>query len=150
MKPSCASYGWDPRLSLGVERIDAQHRALCEQAHKLCGVVSTVADQDEIFGTLASLGSYVANHFEDEEQLMRETGYPGLDGQVLEHGRFTAAYKRLCASFARSGADRQLVDDVKSIVCQWFDDHIMGSDRQLAEWLVSTGRAPRSSAGSAS
>lgn len=135
---------WTPELSVGVASIDAQHQELFQRVNALLVAVGGERQESEILATLAFLGDYVVTHFEDEERLMRETGYPGLAAQRAEHEHFTGAFRQLRAMFARRGIDALLARDVERGVCDWLVRHVQGTDRALGEWLSARGMAERS------
>ena len=129
------SFVWTPALAVGVEPIDTQHQELF---HRLNALLTAIAGQwrdREVLGTLAFLGDYVVRHFEDEERLMREAGYPALPVQLAEHQQFTTAFARLRSRFARHGIDGAFAKDVESGLCDWLVRHVQRSDRALGEWL---------------
>ena len=135
---------WTPELSVGVASIDAQHQELFQRVNALLVAVGGERQESEILATLAFLGDYVVTHFEDEERLMRETGYPAFPIQRAEHEQFTGTFRQLRAKFARHGIDAILAQDVRRDVCDWLVRHVQRTDRALGEWLSARGIAERS------
>ncbi len=142
MKPRTAmTFEWDPSLTLGVQAIDDQHRELVRRIGALVADVDAERKGDEVFRTLAFLGSYVLTHFGDEEALMRSTGYPDFEAHALEHRGFLEAFTRMRSVFARSGISEHLVADVDRQVCAWFRDHVSVHDRALAAYIHARARS---------
>src|SRR5690242_15347342 len=132
---------WTPRLSVGVHAIDEQHRELFRRANELLAAISARQGAAEVLSTLGFLGDYVVSHFDDEFRLMQDTAYPHRAEHLAEHGRFNDAFRRLRASFARSGSDASLATQVEREVCDWLQRHVMETDRKLGEWLAARGLA---------
>jgi hemerythrin len=126
---------WTPALSVGVERIDAQHRELFARLDALLTALAEARGPEEVFGTLSFLGEYVSTHFLAEEALMQHVGYPGADAHVVEHESFIGRFRRLRSLFARGGADASLAGDVKRELADWLTEHVCGTDRALAEFV---------------
>jgi hemerythrin len=139
------SFAWTPDLAIGVDPIDVQHRELFLRVNSLLEAVGGQRQEREVLEALAFLGSYVVTHLEDEERLMRETGYPGLSDQLVEHGHFINAFGRLRTKFARHGIDAVLAKDVEGELCNWLVRHLQGTDRAFGDWL--NGRARQDAAG---
>jgi hemerythrin len=137
------SFVWTPDLSVGVESIDIQHQELFLRVNALLAVVKNGPQEQEVLQMLAFLGDYIVRHFEDEEQLMQKTGYPGLARQLAEHQQLMAAFKRLRTKFARHGIDAMLAKDVEGEVCDWLVRHVQVTDRALGEWIAGGNRAER-------
>jgi hemerythrin len=135
------SFVWTPALAVGVDAIDTQHQELFHRVNALLVAIGGQRQEREVLGTLAFLGDYVVRHFEDEERLMRETGYPALPVQLAEHQQLTTAFTRLRTKFARHGIDSVLAKDVESELCDWLVRHVQRTDRALGEWLSARGLA---------
>jgi hemerythrin len=132
-------FTWTPRLSVGVDAIDEQHRELFRRVNELLSAISARQGSAQVLSTLGFLGEYVVSHFDDEVRLMHETAYPGRAEHLAEHGRFNDAFRRLRAAFARSGSDASLAAQVERELCDWLQRHVMETDRKLGEWLAERG-----------
>ena len=76
---------WDPSLAIGVPEIDEQHRTIFAEAARFDAAVRAGVQGREIQELFDFLSRYAREHFEAEEQLMREVGYPRLASHALEH-----------------------------------------------------------------
>ncbi|MCG2807978.1 MAG: hemerythrin domain-containing protein, partial [Coriobacteriia bacterium] len=82
-----AHFEWSADLETGQADIDDQHRHLFELANKLQDA-ALAADQDAedtVEDTIYELTDYVVQHFNDEEELMTEHGYPSLSSHRALH-----------------------------------------------------------------
>jgi hemerythrin len=131
---------WTRDLSVGVESIDVQHQELFRRLNALLVAIGDQRQEQEVLVTLAFLGDYVVSHLADEEQLMREIGYPELPVHLAEHGQLSGAFGRLSTRFARHGIDAVLAKDVESELCDWLVRHVQRTDRALGEWLSRRGQ----------
>jgi hemerythrin len=136
---------WDPALTTGVAEIDRQHQEIFARVDALLQAIRGGSSREEVGRTLAFLGGYVVTHFMAEEELMRETVFPGLQAHRTEHERFVRDLAVLTAEHSRDGASPSLVLRVNSRISEWLREHIHRSDRELASHLRA--RAQRSSPG---
>jgi len=126
---------WSPSLSIGVPEIDDQHQALFEYAVRVEEAIHSGHFNyrvEEIFGFLSA---YAEKHFEAEERLMRETDYPGLPGQILEHRDFQRRLSSLVPQWESEGASASLVIALLGFLDFWLTDHIKSSDQGIADHL---------------
>jgi hemerythrin len=126
---------WTPALSVGVPAIDAQHAELFRRAAALAAAAQEGPGSAEVYRTLAFLGDYVVSHFSQEEQLMRDVGYPGLEPHAAEHAGFVARFLRFRAAFARGGADAALAASMQRELSSWLVEHVSGADRRIGEHI---------------
>lgn len=79
---------WDDAFESGNAAIDRQHQLLIAKANKLLLLLTTQsADCDVLAAAVDDAFLHVAEHFRDEERLLREVGFAGLDEHVAEHER---------------------------------------------------------------
>jgi hemerythrin len=124
---------WDESLETGNELIDGQHRDLNAFVHELreAGIKSD-ADYLQV---LDEVMDFALVHFDAEEALMTEVGYPpDLTRQMVEqHGEFKS-YARQCVLDFRKG-DMRSVRHLQVFVEQFLKAHEVGVDKQLADWI---------------
>lgn len=79
---------WRPRYASGEPTIDKQHRQLFRLANALLDRASArEADPEGFTGAFDTLLAHVAQHFSDEEAILRRYGYTGLDDHAESHRR---------------------------------------------------------------
>ena len=123
---------WSKELSVGYPAIDEDHRkliALFNDAHKAV----EHAPREFVEKVLTGLIEYTAWHFDHEEALMEECGYPGTKGHKLEHQELAANAMELYAEFL--AGDDTVLDVLLPFLRNWLTDHIMRSDRLLGDFL---------------
>lgn len=126
---------WSDDYSVGIERIDHDHRRLLAAANTLVGTL--LANRDEgLAAAIDTLRTELDTHFELEEGLMDEAGYPSMLEHAREHRRLRQSYQQFTASVAGGMDDfRYLAFTCQRIVVDWLIDHALKADRALGVFL---------------
>lgn len=124
---------WNDDLSVGVKLIDHQHQALITIANRIVDAAAQGAGPAIINGLVKKLREYTVFHFNSEEELMERIRYPKRGDQEREHTRLKQEVK----DYQRQLYQREDVtpDEVKEFVIDWFFEHILTYDRELAEFI---------------
>jgi hemerythrin len=133
---------WDPSLSIGVPEIDEQHRSLFERAARFDAAVRSGVHGAEIRELFSFLAGYANEHFESEERLMREAGYPRLASHALEHAEFRRRLATLLPHWESEGDSSALLMAVSGFLMRWLREHIAASDRAIGDHLRSRPTQP--------
>ncbi len=128
---------WNHALSVGVRILDQQHGVLLDTLNQLSVGIAGGAPANEVRELIERLVDYTQRHFQSEEALMEQYGFPGR----LEH---QAEHQRLLAQIVDAARAMQLGEPVHlrtmvGYVRQWFVTHTEGIDRVLGEWLNQQG-----------
>lgn len=134
------SLQWTPALAVGVAEIDAQHRELFRRAERLITTLRA-GDRGEVLPLLAYLDEYVVHHFEAEERLMKEVGYPGREAHAAVHQAFRADFAALVRDFRRTGPTALVALTVHNWLSDWLRMHLCGVDLELGRFVAAR-RAP--------
>lgn len=79
---------WDEAFESGNPAIDRQHQLLIAKGNDLLLLLTTqAADCETLAAAVDDAFFHVAEHFRDEERLLREAGFAGLDEHAAEHER---------------------------------------------------------------
>jgi len=127
---------WDDSLSIGIQLIDDQHKALIQRLSDVCEAASLRQGTREILKTLDFLVEYTEHHFSDEEKHMQETNYPGLEKQKREHQEFNAILKDMNRDFDEEGAIQALADSIQTLLMNWLATHIKVVDKEFGKFLM--------------
>jgi hemerythrin len=125
----------DPILLTGIDDIDAQHRELFGRIRALLEASQKRRSRQEVIGLLEFLGSYVVDHFDLEDRMMREVDYPGIDGHRAEHRQFIKELEVLRHELKSEGPSSLFAIRVGNRVTAYLREHIYRTDRMLASWL---------------
>jgi hemerythrin len=135
-------FTWDPALAIDVPEIDAQHRALFEQAARFDAAVRSGQSDREVQELFAFLSRYAQEHFEAEERLMLEAGYPRLPSHALEHAEFRRRLATLVPHWESEGDSSSLLMAVSGFLVRWLREHIGTSDRAIGSYLRARATRP--------
>lgn len=130
---------WDPALETGHPEIDLQHRALFRRADRLIAAVRRKHAAAEVADSIRFLREYVREHFEAEEGLMRQHGYPEREAHAGWHERIRRRLDEVVAVYERDGGSDALIGDVEAMMRGWLSLHIGEKDRAFAAFLRSKG-----------
>lgn len=125
---------WTTALSVGHAMIDSQHRELFRRHGQLVEAMGR-GDVAEIGRLLDFLGNYVVEHFDEEEQLMKTSGYPGAALHVLAHAAFVREYQALRREFHDTGPTAAVTIRAKTWIADWLVSHIARADQALGVHL---------------
>jgi hemerythrin len=124
---------WTEELAIGVETVDAQHRALYAKVAELHEVMRS-HQLDRVLPILEFLEGHVLQHFETEERLMEDLRYPGLAQHRAAHEDFVRSYLRVKALF-KPGVRPSAVVELSGWLGRWLGEHIRKQDREMGKFL---------------
>jgi hemerythrin len=127
---------WTRALAVGHAVIDGQHRELFRRHAQLVEAMKA-GDLTEIRRLFDFLGNYVVEHFDEEEQLMKTSGYPAAALHAVAHAAFVREYRALRTEFEEHGPTAAVSIKVKTWIGDWLVTHIAKADQGLALHLRS-------------
>ncbi len=125
---------WSDDFKLGEAEIDKEHWGLFALIHDLADKRAKGQDAASIEATLKALVAYVDVHFEHEERLMQETGYP----EYAEHKKIHEALDRkVDARSLESERSPETFDcaALMEFLSNWLSQHILIIDMEFADYL---------------
>ncbi|BDG10216.1 bacteriohemerythrin [Anaeromyxobacter paludicola] len=105
--------------------IDAQHRALFDQLHRVMDARQRGPADAAL--ELAEFQRQVRAHFADEERMLAWRGYPDLPEHRAEHAAFLAELETMDGDLSAASA---------AFLRGWLVNHTTGSDRRYLEWTA--------------
>ncbi|MCL2216381.1 MAG: hemerythrin family protein [Defluviitaleaceae bacterium] len=131
---------WDIAFETGNELVDTDHKEIFELVEQLL-TSSVTSPKEKVKTAIEFLANYVVRHFANEERLMDESDYPRSVLHKKEHSDFLVVATGLHEKFTNDGYtlgesendDLHLSKDIKKTVVGWLTNHVMGSDRDLAD-----------------
>ena len=124
---------WTDDLSVGSESIDEDHRLLIRIVNQLHEAIETRADRSTIGDLLGRLAEYTADHFAEEEQIMRRVRYPHTDQHVQQHGALLDRLGELFHQFELGNID--VTPRTTEFLSDWVLTHLKSQDRDLGIYL---------------
>ncbi len=131
------SVQWTPDLTIGNPTIDRQHRELFACVNEFVEAVRHSPSASHIESVIAFLDKYVHEHFNAEEEYMKEAGYPFLAEQEAQHRRFSKYFSRLKQEIDEefSSGREFLCFRIQIFVLDWLVNHTSKLDRHFAKHL---------------
>ncbi len=130
---------WTPSMETGIDVVDRQHRELVEQVNRLVEAMRAGKGRKVVGEILSFLGRYAVEHFQTEEKIMEQGGYPDLDKHREVHEAFKKDFGELAAEYDRSPTKLSLTIEVQRRVMAWLREHILKMDMKAAEYLRAHG-----------
>ena len=128
---------WSESLSVGIAKVDEQHRKLIQMMEELDQAIRNNEGPEVVEDVLTNIFNYAQAHFAAEEELFRKYKYPEMALHELEHQRFIAkafAFKeRLNAK--KPGLSIELLNFLSS----WVLNHIELTDKRYVKHLRDCG-----------
>jgi hemerythrin len=121
-----ALISWSDTMSVGVVKIDGEHRKLIELINQLHGHMLEGKSNAVMGKVLDSLIGYTKTHFATEEALFRAHKYPQASEHKQEHDALT---KKVLALQAEFKAGKALIGaPVLGFLRDWLTQHILKVD----------------------
>jgi len=134
-----AFFNWTDELSVGIQRIDLQHKKIVALSNELFEALGAGKGRDVLGKVLDNLVTYTRTHLKDEERILAENGYPEFATHKDKHEKMTRRVLELHADYTNGKQGNPLV--IANFVKDWLTKHIMGTDKQYASFLISKGVA---------
>jgi hemerythrin len=128
---------WKPFYSVGAPSIDGEHQRLLEMINELYMANQAGHGHDRIQGILERLADYTIVHFDHEERVMCECGYPRLEAHKLMH-----AEMRRRAHEYKANPNTVVGDELLIFLKDWWVRHIQNQDKAYAPYLDAVVQQP--------
>jgi hemerythrin len=124
-------FRWTDEYSLGVEKIDRQHRHMFEIINQFIERSASSSDSKLVTETLTEMLRYAKEHFTDEEEMMREHGYPELELHKEQHTYFIKTTAELSINALNNQS--MVASEIAEFLILWLTTHITKSDMKYKE-----------------
>lgn len=116
---------WRDSYSIGNASIDAEHK----QLFKLADAFFNADDHLKKTDCAIRLFKYTREHFEHEEQLMRDMGYPEFLAHAQQHTQLISRLNEVAEKIAN---DTLSSAELKTFLTAWLVGHIVTFDTRLS------------------
>lgn len=123
---------WTDEMTLGIAKIDEQHRSLVDQVNTLAGQTDAKAQGD----TLESLVEFAMNHFVVEEEMFKRHGYVLPADHAKAKDDFSAKAFDAMDAFQDGKGDSQAT---LALLKDWLTHHILVVGKAYASVLKAKG-----------
>ncbi len=125
---------WDDiRFGIENEKIDGQHKRLIDICNNLYDSHQRGDTIEGIRNTLLAIVEYARTHFKDEEGLMSEIGFPGLNRQKKSHREFVDRITGFLQELRRGHQISAL--RLLAFLKNWIEEHIENEDKLIGCFL---------------
>lgn len=132
-----AYFTFDDRHRLGHPQIDEQHRALFTAVNDLHEELVQGGGRRDLERRLGELRDQTLRHFQQEEELMEQSGFPDFQVHQHHHQQLAAQVMELEAKHRQGKL--VLSPPVMHFLKDWLCQHITSEDRRLAAFLAEAG-----------
>lgn len=126
---------WDDSYSVGVEEIDKQHKQLFNIVNDLIRANKLNKGKKEIGKVLNFLADYTVKHFNDEEKLQQESGYPDYEAHKKLHEQFVEDALNFKERFESGQIDTATMMDFNKTITRWLVQHVKGIDQEVGKHI---------------
>jgi hemerythrin-like metal-binding protein len=122
----------------GVAAIDHQHRGLVDIINALYDITLNKNARTTLVQVFEDLDRHIDEHFDYEEQLFAQTGYP----LAKEHRATHQAFRQRIADYrasARHAKDSIVAVELLHLLKQWMTGHMQDDDRVACRHLNARG-----------
>ncbi len=139
MSSSSASTGpvqWNESLSVGISRIDLQHKNFIRLLNDLDESLS-LGRSEALSDILWSLVDYAKIHFATEEELFLLHDYPESKEHIQDHEAFN---RKVAQLQSKSGENiNQIAAELLRFMREWLNNHVIQVDQKYSAFLISKG-----------
>ncbi|MDH4183211.1 MAG: bacteriohemerythrin [Nitrospinota bacterium] len=121
---------WDDSYSVGVKKLDEQHKILFTLINEMNNLVMRKASTITYTEVMEEILEYTTYHFHAEEEFMRKINYPHLEEHKLEHESLRALMKKYYAKCVNE--DFACANQVLEELINWLHTHLGRSDTKYA------------------
>lgn len=126
-------FEWDDRFNVGIHEIDEQHKNLVALVNGLFESISQGEDAEMVHQVVDELVEYIWVHFQTEEKLLKDAGYPEYRSHQHGHKLLVRDVVKLQQRLAEG--DVQISVEVGEFLKNWVIGHIMVSDQRYGPFL---------------
>lgn len=132
-----AFFEWTPRLSVGLDSVDRQHRLLIGYINELSDAVDTGRSSGSLQKLLERLRNYTKVHFAYEEAMFKVYRYEEANDHAHAHHAFVHMIEE-CETRQAKG-ETNVASDLLKYLKTWLAEHILVEDKAYAAILVERG-----------
>lgn len=129
-----ALLSWSHQYLIGNDLIDSEHHELFRLINAFHDHWIERRDHRSIAPLLNQLVAYAQAHFQHEEAIMLDAGFPGLGEHQKIHEAMIDTIFKLCQSFEDKSIHLEM--ETMKFVKRWLVDHILKDDYLFRNFLA--------------
>jgi hemerythrin-like metal-binding protein len=127
---------WTEKRETERETIDGWALQALATIDELSKASAAQRRSDEIERIMDFLMLFLAGHFQNEEEEMRQYRYPWYDEHVASHEEFWKSLDRYMVRLYTEDFEQETVDETVQWIAEWLEEHIQGENSNLAIYLA--------------
>jgi len=128
---------WKDSYSVGVGDLDNDHKRLIELINRFQTAYNYHTGEKFEIESFNELVNYTKYHFEREEKMMAEAGYPDLAAHKEMHRSMISKVEVFQKEYGERG--HEALEGVASFLSDWLIQHINGTDKRYAPYMRRAG-----------
>ena len=130
-------FEWEDSYSVGIKRIDEQHKKLGGYLNDLYESMKAGKGKETLGEVLKQLVEYTTTHFATEESLLKLYKYPGFEDHEQKHQKMTEYVLKLNRKFESGELANPI--QITNFLKEWLAKHIMETDKLYGPYLNGKG-----------
>ena len=132
-----AFFEWKNDYSVGIVKIDEQHKVLVGFLNELYDSMKAGKGKDTLDTVLKNLVEYTKTHFATEESLFKLYKYPDYVSHKQKHDKLAAYVLEIKQKFDSGQISNPI--QITNFLKDWLSKHIMGTDKLYGPFLNAKG-----------
>jgi len=128
---------WTDEYSVGDKVLDNQHKQIIDAINKLIEQQDSADSQSISAEIIGEIKTYASEHFDLEEQMMKEHGFPDYEHHRTQHRAFKIKTAQLRA--AKKNSISGVSDMLLKYLCDWLKRHILHEDMKYRTFFSDKG-----------
>ncbi len=126
---------WSDRYSVQIVEIDEQHKKLINLINEMYDAMQDGKGREIIDTVIDEFVDYTVYHFNAEERLLRQHGYPNYDDHKEMHDHIAKKARDLKKNLDKGNKPSNI--DVMLLMTNWLNTHILEEDRKYVPHIAS-------------
>lgn len=132
-----AFLNWSENYSVGIEKIDRQHKKIVSFLNELYEAMQCGQGKDVLGKVLSNLVLYTKTHFATEEQLMAHHKFPDYQNHKNIHAKMAAKVLDLNQQYLDGALTSPI--QITNFLKKWLTNHINETDKKYSPFLTGKG-----------
>ena len=128
---------WQDSFSVNIKEIDLQHQRLVKLINDLDDAMRVGKGKALLNQLIVELFKYTQEHFATEERYFDKFGYPEAAAHKQEHRQFLTKVNNFSEKYLANQLGLSI--EIMSFLSDWLQNHIQGSDKKYAPYLIKNG-----------
>lgn len=124
---------WTSRFSVGDPMMDAYHHIFFETIRGFAMALPDLTPE-AVEDRIQFLSNYAGMHFESEERLMEQVGYPDLETHREQHRLFKEQLTLIQQAY-QATPSTALAEKLLALSQEWLKEHILTEDMRYKDYV---------------